>query len=205
MRRVPLILLSLGFAILACTIAPAPAGPPQPSIFDSGRTAYGFFPSPPEATLQSVLGHVHSLGDHADFVLIQPNIPWEEVLAGASSESPRLTDNYYPPLPSRTDRPLAVAEGGYTSQPVGPFRGTPQDQVDYLNAIHSQLGGRLRFWVYLLLNDFNPESYADAMRQNGLGDDDINTLGMFTAVGLREADGTPKPALAIWDSFRGSD
>jgi len=369
MRRVPLILLSLGFAILACTIAPAPAGPPQPSIFDSGRTAYGFFPSPPEATLQSVLGHFHSLGDHADFVLIQPNIPWEEVLAGASSESPRLTDirnqvtlahqdgldvvfvvdplnglnrreflglpegwtasfatpevrsafsnfalwitrefrprflglaseintyadahpedfphflslyrevyaavkaespetqvfatfqwedlnnllavaaegrapyqtnweqveafepqldlwvissypfavfqsgaeipdDYYTPLLSRTDRPLAVAEGGYTSQPVGPFRGTPQDQVDYLNAIHSQLGGRLRFWVYLLLNDFNPESYADAMRQNGLGDDDINTLGMFTAVGLREADGTPKPALAIWDSFRGSD
>jgi hypothetical protein len=25
---------------------------------------------------------------------------------------------------------------------------------------------------------------------------------MFSAVGLREADGSPKPALAIWDAFR---
>ncbi|MEW6569458.1 MAG: hypothetical protein AB1449_15090 [Chloroflexota bacterium] len=34
------------------------------------------------------------------------------------------------------------------------------------------------------------------------GEDDVNTLGMFQAVGLRQADGTPKPALATWDGFR---
>jgi hypothetical protein len=370
MRRVPFFFFSIGLAILACTSAPATLPPPpQPSAFDSGRTAFGFFPSPPEASTQSILRHFQSLGDHADFVLIQPNVPWEEVVTAASSESPRLADvrnqvtlayqngldvvfvvdplnglnrreflglpaewpasfatsevrsaftnfalwitrefrprylglaseintyadahpedfpnylslyrevyaavkaespqtqvfvtfqwedlnnlfataaegrapyqtnwdqveafepeldlwvissypfaafqsgaeipaDYYTPLLSRTGRPLAVAEGGYTSEPVGPFPGTPQDQVDYLNAIHSQIGGRLRFWVYLLLNDFDPESYADAMRRSGLDEEDIGTLGMFTAVGLREADGTPKPALVVWDGFRGAD
>ena len=66
-----------------------------------------------------------------------------------------------------------------------------------------RLGGeRLKFWVYLLLNDFNLNSYAKMMRKDGLSDENINTLGMFASVGLRQFDGTPKPALSIWDSFR---
>jgi hypothetical protein len=32
--------------------------------------------------------------------------------------------------------------------------------------------------------------------------DDLETLGYFASVGLREADGTPKPALEVWDGFR---
>ena len=369
MRRLALAVLVSVLLTLACGSQPSPAasaGPPEPSVFDSEQTAYGFFPSPPEATLESVLTHFQALGDHADFVLIQPNIPWGELVHGTDPEPQRLTDvrnqvtlahqngldaifivdplnglnrrefmglpegweasfanpevraafnhfalwiaaefqprylglaseintyadahpddfanylslyhevyaavkdespetmvfvtfqwedlnnlfptsaegrspyqmnwdqveafepqldlwvissypfvafqsgaeipdDYYTPLLSRTEGPLAVAEGGYTSRPVGPFPGTDQDQVDYLSAIHSQIGGRLRFWVYLLLNDFNPESYAEAMRQNGLDDEDINTLGMFNAVGLRESDGSPKPALQVWDGFR---
>jgi hypothetical protein len=369
MRQLTIAVLLTALLSLACASLPIPAAsalPPEPSVFDTGQTAYGFFPTPPEATLESVLAHFEDLGRHADFVLLQPNVPWEDVAAGIPSESPRLTDirnqvvlahqngldavfvvdplnglnrreflglpedweasfanpevrasfthfslwiveefqprflglaseintyadahpddfphylslyqevyatvkrespdtqvfvtfqwedlnnliptaaegrtayetnwdqieafepqldlwvissypfvafpsgaeipdDYYAPLLSRTDRPLAVAEGGYTSLPVGPFPGSPQDQVDYLNAIHWQIGSRLRFWVYLLLSDFDLRSYAAEMRRNGLGDDDINTLGMFSAVGLREADGSPKPALAIWDAFR---
>jgi hypothetical protein len=109
--------------------------------------------------------------------------------------------DYYSPLLSRTSKPLAVAEGGFTSKPVGPFSGTPQDQVAYLNAIHNQIGSRLTFWVYLLLNDFNLDSYSKLMRQQGQGND-VNTLGMFASVGLREFNGTPKPAMQVWDSFR---
>jgi hypothetical protein len=110
--------------------------------------------------------------------------------------------DYYSPLLKRTSKPLAVAEGGFTSAPVGPISGTPQDQVDYLNAIHSQIGGdRLAFWIYLLINDFNLDSYAKIM--NGRGQNrDVNTLGMFASVGLTKADRTPKPALSVWDSFR---
>lgn len=113
-----------------------------------------------------------------------------------------IPDNYYTPLLSQTSKPLAVGEGGYTSKPVGPIPGRPQDQVAYLNALHDQLGARLAFWVYLLLDDLNAGSYAQYMQANGQSNTDVNTLGMFVSVGLRNFDGTPKPALDVWDSFR---
>lgn len=362
---VTLLALACGTEPLEPTL-PSPDSTPEISAFDSGRTAYGFFPSPPEISFASVLGHMRDLSQHADFVLLQPNIPWESVLTEPGEETQALTDirnqvilaeqnglevifvvdplnglnrsefmglpqgwqpsfatpevrtafanftawivrefrprylglaseintyadahpvdfphylslyrqvyaqvkaaspdtqvfvtfqwedlnnlfvganegrqphavnwdqieafepqldlwvissypfgalqggpemaaDYYTPLLGRTQKPLAVAEGGFTSEPVGPLAGTPQDQVDYLHAIHDQLGPRLRFWVYLLLNDFSLDSYAQAMRTSGAGEQDINTLGMFAAAGLRQADGTPKPALAVWDGFR---
>lgn len=74
--------------------------------------------------------------------------------------------------------------------------------MDYLNGIHDQIGDRLKFWIYLLLSDFNLDSYAGAMRQQGVSEADIETLAIFGSVGLREFDGTPKPALEVWDSFR---
>jgi hypothetical protein len=117
----------------------------------------------------------------------------------------QIPADYYSPLLARTDKPLAVAEGGYTSAPVGAAAGTPQDQVDYITAIHSQIGGsRLVFWIYLLINDFDLASYAKVMRQTGQGGD-VNTLGMFASVGLTSPDRTPKPALQVWDQFRQSD
>ncbi len=377
MRRLCTAATVLTLMTLACASTPpaseptpTPAPPPPPaigeSIFDRSGTAFGFFPSPPEITLQSVLRHFGDLGEHADFVLAQTNIPWqawedetdpepqalidlrnqailagqnelemvfvvdplnglnrgeflglpwgweasfanpdvrhahkafslwivrtfrprylglaseintyadahpddfvnfltlyEEVYRAVKAEAPdtqvfvtfqwedlnnlfpgdnegrqpyavnweqveafeprldlwvissypfvafpsgsAIPPTYYTPLLERTDKPLAVAEGGYTSKPVGPFPGTPQDQVDYLNAIETQLGGRLRFWVYLLLNDFRLESYSEAMRANGTDESDVTTLGMFEAVGLRQPDGTPKAALAEWDRLR---
>ena len=366
MRFASLVVLSLALAGLACASPPASPMPPQPSVFDQATTAFGFFPSPPEATTSSVLKHFGDLGQHADFILVQPNIPWEDFTTGSPAESQRLTDirnqvllahqnglevafvvdplnglnrreffglpadwnpsfaapqvrqafadfalwitrefrpaylglaseintyadaypedfpsyrslyrevydavkaespatqvfvtfqwedlnnlfpgaaegrtprqinwdqveafepeldlwvissypfvafrsgseipdDYYAPLLTRTSKPLAVAEGGYTSEPMGPFPGTPQDQVDYLASIHDQIGGRLRFWVYLLLNDFHQDSYRQAMRESGRSEEDVNTLGMFSAVGLRTASGEAKPALEVWDRFR---
>jgi hypothetical protein len=113
-----------------------------------------------------------------------------------------IPTDYYTPLLARTSKPLAVAEGGYASAPVGPVSGTPQDQVDYINAIHSQIGGdRLAFWIFLLSNDFKLDSYAKIM--NGRGQNsDVNTLSMFVSLGLMKSDRTPKPAQAVWDSFR---
>jgi hypothetical protein len=40
------------------------------------------------------------------------------------------------------------------------------------------------------------------MRLNGMSEEDIDTLGMFASIGLRESDGTPKPALEVWDRIR---
>ncbi|MBI4884104.1 MAG: hypothetical protein HY826_08625 [Actinobacteria bacterium] len=100
--------------------------------------------------------------------------------------------DYYAPLLTRTDRPLAIAEGGFSTQPVGSGHSTAEGQVAYLNAIHSQVGSRLAFWVNTLLNDFS----ADLLAENA------SSLGVFAHTGLRDSDGSAKPALAVWDSFR---
>jgi hypothetical protein len=116
-----------------------------------------------------------------------------------------IPEDYYTPLLDRTEKPLAVAEGGWSSQPVGPIEGDQEGQVAYLRAIHDQIGGRLDFWVYLILSDLNMDSIADAVQEGAFSESDLNTLGMFAHVGLRLSDGTPKPALKTWDGYRYSE
>lgn len=59
--------------------------------------------------------------------------------------------------------------------------------------------------VYLLLSDFKIYSVADMMRAQGLGEDEIESLSMIASVGLRESDGTPKPAMRVRDALRGDN
>ncbi|HEQ71060.1 MAG TPA: hypothetical protein ENN69_01095 [Spirochaetia bacterium] len=113
-----------------------------------------------------------------------------------------IPDDYYTPLMKRTDKPLAVAEGGYSSLPVGPFRGSVQDQADYLKKIHTQIGGRLSFWIYLLVNDLDMSSWGAHLTQAGQ-EQDLPTLNLFEYVGLTTTDRRPKPALGVWDSLMG--
>lgn len=369
MKRMLPATLILALAALACggQVPATPFPTPQGSVFDSGRTAHGFFPSPPEVSLQSIFRLYEDLARHADFVLFQHPIPWEDFASGVDGDSQNRTDirnqmtlavqhdleavyvvdplnglnrrefaglpdgweagfanpnvraaftnytlwivrqfrprylglaseintymdahpedaanfvslyhsvyalvkaeapdtqifvtfqwedlnnlwefaaegrrayetnwdqveifepnldlwvissypfvafpsaadipaDHYTPLLTRTSKPLAVAEGGFPSLAAPPFPGDEQSQVDYLKAVHTQLGGdRLAFWVYLLLSDLNPDSYAKMMRQQGSSEGDIQTLGLFTSVGLQALDGSPKPALEVWDSFR---
>jgi hypothetical protein len=362
------VFLTLLLASLACGqgIAPFPdpTYTPRAALLGGGQTAYGFFPTPPQVSLESVFATYQALGEHADVVLVQESIPWSEFSQGVDVESQKITDlknnrllaeahnlesiyivdplnglnrrefaglpdgweanfadprvrkayknyalrilrefkplylglgsevntyaeaypedlpnflslyretyaaikaeapgtrvfvtfqweqvnglvgkdwgdgtrqieweqievfepdldlwvissypfvafpsgadipvDYYTPLLGRTQKPLAVAEGGFSSRPINQAPGSPQDQVDYLNSIHNQLGSRLDFWIYLLLSDLDLNSYAPLIRKQG-GQADVNTLGYFVAVGLREKDGAPKPALQLWDSFR---
>jgi hypothetical protein len=101
-RQILFILVALLFAGLACengTPAPVEIDPieVQPAerdgtIFDTEATAYGFFPSPPEASTESVLNHFEALGQHADFILFQSNIPWEDFLDGVEGKSQARED-----------------------------------------------------------------------------------------------------------------
>jgi hypothetical protein len=360
------VLLVAGLACGSPTQVPAPIPTPHITPLPEGQTAYGFFPSPPETTVESVLAHYAEMARHADVVMLQQNVPWtsfpltgaaepqplidirnqvilahqngleplfvvdplnglnrsqflglpfgwkasfaswqvrqaytdfalwllnsfhprylglaseintyadahpedaphflslyREVYAAIKQASPEtcvfvtfqwedlnnlfpgasegrtayeinwdqveafepeldvwaissypyvafqrgadIPPDYYTPLLARTDKPLAVAEGGFSSSAVAPFSGAAQGQVDYLDAIHGQIGQRLDFWIYLLLTDFNLESYADVMRDHGVGSQDITTLGYFAFVGLQARDGRAKPALGHWDAFR---
>jgi hypothetical protein len=372
MRRILMVVFILLLASLACSSgAPSipPMIPPTPekSIFDSGRTAYGFFPSPPEVSTASVIQLYKDMGQHGDFVLFQQAIPWEDFVKGTEDKSQTRTDlinqvklarqnnleyifvidalnglnrrefmglpagweasfanpdvrtayknyalwvvrtfhprylglaseintymdaypddaknfislyneiyalvkseapdtqifvtfqwddlnnmfpqpeegnrhklepnweqieafepnldvwaistypyfvfpsasdipaDYYSRLLARTDKPVAVAEGGSTSQNVGQVKSTPEDQVVYLNTIHDQLGPRLAFWVNLLLTDFNLGSYTIYMLTHGQSPANVLTLGNFAHTGLQNFDRSPKPALEVWDGMR---
>ena len=113
-----------------------------------------------------------------------------------------IPSTYYARLAARTAKPLIVAEGGYTSEEVAGLPGTPEDQIGFLNAIHDQIGSRLRLWIYTVLGDFSLDSYRPFLEQQGLGTQ-VSTLGMFAHIGLLTTDGVPKPGLVTWDSFRG--
>lgn len=367
MRRLGIFLSILLSASLACGGTPVPLPPPDNSIFDSSRTAYGFFPVAPEATTDSILQLYKDLSLHADFVLLQQNTAWEDFASNVDGESQTRTDitnqtvlarqnnlatifvldalnglnrrefiglpagwdaafsnpnvrtayknyalwvvrsfhprylglaseintymdahpedtpnfislyneiyalvkaeapetqvfvtfqwddlnnmfpqpeegnrqrlspnweqieafepnldvwaistypyfvfpsaadipsDYYSPLLSRTSKPIAVAEGGFSSQAVEFAQGTPEGQVTYLNAIHDQLGSRIVFWVNLTLNDFNMDSYAEFARSKGQDPNDFASLEYFSHVGFINPDRSPKPALAVWDGFR---
>jgi hypothetical protein len=357
-------MLAAGLLLAAIACQLTNPSPPSPSVFDRGRTVYGFFPTAPEVNFLSVLGTFHAIAQHGDVVLLQPQIPWNDFRNGIDGKSKALEDirsqvnlawqngldaifvvdplngldrkefaglpadlagadfgnpvvrtayrnfalrlardfhphylglaseintyadaypkdfpnflslyretyaqiktespatqvfvtfqwedlnrydlngpergastkweeieafepdldlwvissypfvafpsaadppaDYYSRLLDRTKKPLAVGEGGFESAGVPPARGTPQDQVIYLNAIHDQIGKRLAFWIYLVLDDFNMDSYKPYLESQGQADK-VETLRFFSTLGLRTRDGTPKPALAVWDSFR---
>ncbi len=368
MRRFVLFFCTLLLASLACNGGTQSIPPtPENSIFDSGKTAYGFFPSPPEVSLDSVFQLFKDIHQHGDFVLIQQNTAWEDFISGTDSESQTRTDlinqvklarqndletifvidalnglnrrdfiglpagweasfanpnvrsayknyalwvvqnfhprylglaseintymdahpddaqnfirlyneiyalvkaeapetqifvsfqwddlnnmfpqpeegsrqkfdtnweqveafepnldlwvistyphfifnngtqipaDYYTPLLARTDKPVAIAESGFSSQAIGAIQVTPEDQVAYLKTMHDQLGSRLVFWVNLLLTDFNLDSYSDYMLAHGQSADGVASLGNFAHVGLLNFDRSPKPALEVWDEMR---
>ena len=368
MCHLPFALGLLLLASLACNSASQSIPPtPQNSFFDTGKTAYGFFPSPPEVSVESIIQLYKDISQHGDFVLIQQNTAWADFVNGTDGKSQTRTDlinqvklarqnnletifvidalnglnrrdfiglptgwaagfansdvraayrnyalwvlrtfhprylglaseintymdahpedtqnfvslyheiyalikaeapetqvfvtfqwddlnnmfpqpeegnrqpqqpnweqveafepdldiwaistypyfvfpsgsdipiDYYTPLLSRTNEPLAIAESGCSSRPVGFAQGSPEDQVAYLNALHAQLGSLLVFWVNTLFNDLNLASYAAQMKKEGRNPQDALSLGAFAYIGLRNSDGSPKPALEVWDGFR---
>jgi hypothetical protein len=366
MRKFFIFLSFLLITSLACGSSEIPLAP-ENSVFDTGKTAYGFFPSPPEISIESVFQLYEDISQHGDFVLIQHNTDWESFIQGVDGESQSRTDlinqvklasqnnleyifvidalnglnrkefiglptgweanfanpniraayknyalwvaqtfhprylglaseintymdafpddtknfislyneiyalvkaqspetqifvtfqwddlnnmfpqpeegnrqkfaanweqveafepnldvwaissypyfvfpsasdipaDYYTPLLSQTTKPVAIAESGFSSKAVGFAQGSPEDQVIYLNAVHKQLGSRLAFWVNTLLTDFNIESYANEMEKQGRNPNDAEALSNFAFIGFLNSDGTPKPALEVWDRFQ---
>jgi hypothetical protein len=88
----------LGDTMVACatsragfvgTPGPIPALAHSPL---SKKTVYGFFPSSPEISQQSILDLYKALGQHADVVLLQENIPWGDFPKSPDAASQTITD-----------------------------------------------------------------------------------------------------------------
>jgi hypothetical protein len=94
MKRPVILLLMLVVAAFACgeQVPATPLPIPKDSSFDAGRTVYGFFPSPPEVSIDSVLKLYKDLGSHADFVLLQQNVPWQDFVDNVDGTSKARTD-----------------------------------------------------------------------------------------------------------------
>ncbi len=92
-RKLIASLFILFLATLACgPSSPGPIPTLKSSPYDLGRTVYGFFPSPPEATTQSIMDTYKAIGQHGDVALLQQNIPWKEFTTSADAELKAITD-----------------------------------------------------------------------------------------------------------------
>ncbi|MDZ7844804.1 MAG: hypothetical protein U5K99_08395 [Anaerolineales bacterium] len=112
-----------------------------------------------------------------------------------------IPDDYYTRLIERTDKELAVAESGWTSEDAGAFSGTPGEQVDFLLELDAQIGESLVFWINLIYANLDWDAYRLIFEEQGV-EKDMETLSNFVYLGLINADGTPKPALETWDTLR---
>lgn len=94
--------ISLAFSVvLMATLACSSLAAPQPTVTPattmmpvepSSATLYGFFPSPPQMTYESVVAHFANMGRHGDVVLVQNSPDWRDFLAGVEGVSDRRTD-----------------------------------------------------------------------------------------------------------------
>ena len=94
--------------------------------------------------------------------------------------------DYYASVAARVKAPIAFTEIGWPSAPIAAapasgFGGTPEEQASFVKRFFD-LTATLKpaFSLWSFPNDPRP------------------TAATFASVGLRQRDGTPKPALAAW-------
>lgn len=95
MKRI--LIVTLLVSILAVSLACGENNPPivlpdAPAPIDAAQTAYGFFPTPARFNLTANQDIFRLIGEHADVVLLQRGVPWEEFKDGAPQESSALRD-----------------------------------------------------------------------------------------------------------------
>ena len=93
LRKPVWFLVILLLAMIACQQS-VPAAIPtlQSSVFDTGHTAYGFFPTPTEISLQAVFDIYKKIGQHGTVVLMQREVPWKEFVKSAEGDSKAIDD-----------------------------------------------------------------------------------------------------------------
>lgn len=87
-----LLLVSLACGIPTQPPFPSPTYTPAAPAWSRKETGYGFFPTPPEVSIEAVFAHYRAMADHADVVLVQENIPWLEFSESEKAESQKIVD-----------------------------------------------------------------------------------------------------------------
>ncbi len=103
-----------------------------------------------------------------------------------------LPDDYYSRLLIGRTVPVAVVEGGWTSENFSSVVSSPARQQAYLNR-HARLldGVRARAWFQLTFTDFELGAFPPALAAG---------LLPFSRLGVVDSALTAKPALATWDA-----
>jgi hypothetical protein len=175
MKRFYLLVVVFVVAALACGQSvspfPNPTYTPEGSVFDTDRTAYGFFPTPPDATVESIVQTFKDLGQHADVVLIQENVPWNDFTASADGKSKKITDlkNIMQLVSANNLEPIFIVDplNGLNRRE---FAGLPAELKD-ANFATPQVGAAYKNFTLRILREFHPHylglaseinTYADA-------------------------------------------
>jgi hypothetical protein len=101
--------------------------------------------------------------------------------------------NYYARLVGGHSIPVFISEGGWSSQTVTSFTGTPQKQQDYIDR-QAQLLSQVNAIAYfqLLFSDLNVATLPAGVPDN---------VNLFAHIGLTDTTLQPKPALKNWDTL----
>jgi len=100
-RRIVFVILLLGLTTFACgeeaafsstTFTTEELVRLQHSVFENSETAFGFFPTPPEISIKSIVKTVQGIGGHADVLLLQDEIPWEDFIERSDVKSSVIDD-----------------------------------------------------------------------------------------------------------------
>ena len=88
-----MIALFLVITTLACqqsALAPIPTL--KSTSLGTGKTSYGFFPTPAEINLEAVFEIYRKMGQHGNVVLLQREIPWKDFKKSADVKSSQIDD-----------------------------------------------------------------------------------------------------------------
>jgi len=178
----------------------------EPGRASVDSRSFGFFPSPPELTIESVFETYKVLGDHADILLYQDNVPWTDFVDGPDGDSQRIEE-------LTNLRTLAIREGLEPVYVVDPLNGLNRREFRGLPDGWEAAFGNPRIqrayknYVLRLLREFRPRYLGLASEINTYADahpDDFpNFLALYTEV--YDAVKAESPETQVFVTFQWED
>lgn len=147
------------------------------------KTKFGFFPTPPEPTEESIISNLQAMSQHADVLLFQESVPWNEFKGSCEIDSGKITEltNILSFVNAIGLKPIFIVDplNGLDRRE---FKGVPQewDNIKFGNDL---VRSAYRNFAVRLAIDFRPEFLGLASEINTYMDaypDDVeNFLSLY--------------------------